>query len=382
MKAHVGNPESGSVLVGVLIIATIVIMLGLGRLNDFRHKVALRADRAARLREVSATQSAIAWLERCAASSSSLPLGTNEFVFVDSAGVRQDGWPNDFSVRPADWIFPAGAEDIENLLGASVVARDEGGIEHRVIECGNASSQVGDVVKWPGVDVASEGHEGLLWTDSVYGARYAALFAGIFTPAAGVGDVIRFALTPHGREFSVKAKSGEAAPPALWLEQMPTERGVSVSVMIRDGNTFAKCLTCANLDPSTTKGLQIAGTRVALIEGLPTIEGPRGFYDFRELAAGTLSPNSVSNFVDACKSSGGLRFSIEAEIKADRSKYKTALPCNRFWGVSAMPSYEYEILVKGKDAEGFAISTYVDVDSTSSPVKLKAYDAFGLTNQE
>lgn len=385
MKIPRDNPKSGQVVVGVLIFAAIVILLGLGRLNVFQRQVARRADRQVRLRETLAAESALSWLAACG-DVGALPMETNCFAFKDGAWpddsgrFKEGGWPSDFCIRPAQRVFPVDGAERERVLGQSAnwtSGSGSGGVTYRVVECGNDKSEVGETVAWPGVDIPLDGLRNPLWVDSVFGLRYAVLFADICSPADGVGDILRFALTPGGTTLS----QGDAkAKNALWLEQAPLPDGrTSVVVKYRDGGGDIQCISNSTAVGGLSKGLQLAGARVALVECVPREPGLQGLYAARELASAMLPSAVVSNFVESCRAANGLRLSIEADIKADRANpaFSGKSKCNFFWGVSVMPPYEYEILVRHHAVKTYETATFVAVEP-SAPIRLRTYDAHGL----
>ena len=374
------NPESGSVLLSVLIVAAIAILLGFGRLALFRSQVALRVDRAARLRETTATQSALAWL-RDFNDASRLPAETNAFSFP------LQGWPNDFLVAPAPRVFPSRPADFERILAEAAAWKDADGIERSVLALGDGEGKVGDNVT-RAFDIALADTDGVLWDAPLHGRRYLALFADVFSPSPGVGDIIRLGLTPLGKALPAAGATGAAAAvPAIWLEQRPVDEGADVRVLRRDGAIESAVLLASRRPPGTSKGLQLVGGRLALVEAMPTeIGGLHGHYAAHEVASASLPAAFASDFLTACRNAGGIRLTLQVEILADRSKLtaeQRKLAVNRFWGVSIAPTYEYEIAVRRKRGEDapFEVATPVAVDpvpQTDGRLHVTTLDAHGF----
>ena len=373
------NPESGSVLLSVLIVATIAVLLGFGRLALFRNQVARRVNRSTRLRETSATQSALAWLHDFN-DAGRLPAETNAFSFPSN------GWPADFLVAPAPRVFPSRPADFERILAEATSWRDANGIEQSVLALGDGEGKVGDKVT-RAFDIRLGDADGVLWDAPLHGRRYFALFADIFSPSPGVGDIVRLGLTPLGKPLPADAAGATGAVPAIWLEQRPDEGGAAVRVLRREGSAETVVLTAPRRPPGTSKGLQLVGGRLALVEAMPTESGGiHGLHAAHEVAAASLPSAFATDFLAACRNAGGMRLTLQVVIHADRTKLtpeQRKQAVNRFWGVTISPSYEYEIAVRRPRADGatLEVATPVAVDPVPGPdgrLRVTSLDAHGF----
>ncbi len=375
--------QSGSVLIAVLVVAAVAMLLGFGRLASFERQVALRIDREARLRRLLASRSAIAWLNACG-DLAHLPTETNRIDFV--SGER----PSAFIVAPSRFVFPETAAEVDYVRSGSTEI-DIGGIKYRLTALGDAKSAKGDVVKAEPVAVAFADCPDALWTDSLYGLRYLALAHEVFAPENGVGDDIRFALTPRGQGFSGGTGGGRRADWAIWLEQRPKADGGAVVELFRreGGGGDIRCLDApVAVQPGLAKGLQLAGGRLGAIVCQPVAEGlVDGLYPAHEIASCRLPATFVTNFTAACRDCGGIELTLEATL-CDRSKFAARGDAcrNAFWGVAVAPAFDYAIAVRrgvGEDAP-FETATVVAIDPGATvdggEIRAVSYDTHGIYN--
>ena len=374
--------KSGSVLIAVLVIAAVAMLLGLGRLASFERQVALRVDREARLRRLLASRSAIAWLN-AKESLEDLPNETNRIDFV--SGER----PSSFIVSPTRFVFPETAAEVDYVRSGSTEI-EFGGIKYRMTVVGDDKSVGGDVARAQPVDVALADCPDALWTDSLYGLRYLALAHEVFSPENGVGDTIRFALTPRGQGFSDAAGGGSLARWAIWLVQRPRPEGGSLVEVFRreNGGGDIRCLNApVAAQPALAKGLQLAGGRVGAIVCQPVSEGlVDSLYPAHEIASCRLPASFVTNFTAACRENGGIELSLEATI-CDREKFaaKGDTCRNAFWGVAIARTYDYEIAARRgvREDAPFERATVVAIDpgnGDAGEIRAVSYDTHGIYN--
>ncbi len=359
-KTKTDKAKSGSVLIGVLIIAAITALLGIARLSLYKNQVEQRTKRSERLRVQTATRTGVAVL-KSADTIYSLPQVSNHYTFAS------DAWPNDFVLTPATRIFPHAATEFDAIEQLSVSWTDEEGITRKGLELGNGASKPDDIER-KHIDIPVSSVPDILWDSSPYGLNYSALYASIYNSPNDPSDIIRFAITPLGMPLTQEKGGPAQAPYAIWLEQITDKNQTSVNVLCRELNNTQKVIYTEEIPAAASKGIHLNKNRLALLSLTPVKPGLEGIYPDKEHASSYLSAHFTTNFLDQCKKSGGIRLSLEVQIKADRSKIPDKTKAvNRFWAVTTTHPYHYEIFVYDKKSEEMRRTTVVHVSSDTPP---------------
>lgn len=375
------NQKQGSTLIlTVLLLASITILVGLGRLAMFRNQVQMRLDREREIQQEFATRSAMRWLEQ----QDHLPKfnETNRFIFPT---IRGD---IGIALCPALPIFPKiGSDDFdiatggkESLSLAYVHITDDdpdkmttapklekGNDKYAEIALGDWDSKVGRTSSaW--IDLNDEEFR-TLWSNSDFGFRYLAYISGFCNSDSNwPSDVFRFSLTPFGKDFS-----HELGGFSIWIEQSSKADNShpTLSLHVRDAEGRTKRVGKEHIvRDNLSKGFQISGTTASLLqqhtETTAEINNLRATQTLEVCDIDSLMGiGFMEDFRKACKDAGGCRLTMELDITRPRPEnemtgYKTAVT-----RIAVMPAYEYYTDLDWPDRSGGIareVSTVIRVD--------------------
>ena len=355
--------DSGATLIlSVLLLAAITVLVGFGRLAMYRNQVKLRLDREREIQQELATRSAMRWLEACAAKS--MPNDPRTFLFPTVRGdivttlvpanpiFPAHGNPDHFDILD-EWRCSLGAYDYVSYLSQTHGSPEQGKTEEgpdgsrgtlRLADEGDTGEIRLDLP-------LGNGDKAVLWTERDSGLRYLVNIES-FAPGTvnSPSDHLRMAITPSGQAVWAMSGAEKKSEYAIWIDQYAQSGTGSVTLELHARKTASgdeKLGLVVGRDPDKSKGIQLAGTTVSIIDqALVMGEDPNKIRRTEIPLTEDLDQRMGEGFTEAfhkvCKDAGGIRLTVQVEsspkpdVPADDKAKNTVIS-----QISIRPAYEY-----------------------------------------
>lgn len=389
-KKHVkvsAGQQSGFVLVSLLIVATVGILFGFGRLLLYRYQCQLRIQRQHELEKVYAVRSAVRWVELQSDTKLNTIVGAQSFNIDPSSGRSLA-----VDVRPVSPIYPEiGNADHFRISSASDYTsekvdlfgeeemypkwREKGS---KQTPCGvvgpgtNTLGKTGRIV----VDMTGTGS----WLGDTYGRRYMVNIDGINTAVdTGDGDTLRLYIIP-----AEIANININNAPAIGLTHIPSGNlGVkSVTAWYRlHGSNVVLNTSVNGFQNINAKGFQLSGNHISLFNAeyraWAVAVGTYAFTDSFEIPE-----ELIQSFMGSGESPKELKMVLEVEQTGPVQDVADE-KLNKFDRLQVLPAYEFEVALTWPDRRNVSHSEVATVlhllpPTRSTPGKAFTYDTHGV----
>lgn len=351
------DQRSGFVLVSLLIVATVGILFGFGRLLLYRYQCQLRIQRQHELEKVFAVRSAVKWVEvKTEWELNNKIVGAKSFEINTLSG-RSLG----VEVRPVSPIYP----EINNLNhfhisslsdytptkvdlfgedGMCPVWCDTGSAGTPCGIIGPGSNTVGKTGRMV-VDMSGTGS----WLGDTYGRRYMVNISRINRSdvATENGNTLRLYIVPAD---TLSANVDDASIPAIGLSHIPlgSDQVKYVKAWYRlNGSNVVLTSTVTGFDNVNAKGIQLAGNHISLFNA-KYLKGAVAVGTYKFSNSVQIPDELISAFMD----SGGLPKELKMVLEVEQTGPawdEKEEKLNKFDRLQVLPAYEFEVALTWPD---------------------------------